>query len=291
MSPAVGVAPRTRRESLQADAAMVLVTLIWGTTFPLNKQVLAVMSPFGFMVVRFTLASAAMVLLARGRLLRMDRRSWGAASVLALFMFFGFTLQVLGLRLTTPTKNAFLTCVSVPLVPFVGLWLLRHRPPVKAWIGCALAFIGSAVLTYQPGLVIGTGDLLSLGCAVLFAFQIVLVSKFMPGRDATAMTTAVCLFTVLLAALAQLVTREPAVALAVVPWKSMLWLGLVATGVPLTVQNWAQKHTPAVHAAIIFGLEPVFAALFSYLWMGEVLGARGWVGSGIILAGILVAEL
>jgi drug/metabolite transporter (DMT)-like permease len=282
---------RTRRESLQADAAMVLVTLIWGTTFPLNKQILETLPPFAFMVVRFTMATASLALLARGNLLRMDRRAWGAAFVLALFMFAGFSFQIFGLRLTTPTKSAFLTCVSVPLVPFVGLWLLRNRPPVQAWIGCALAFAGSMLLTYQPGILMGPGDLLSLACAVLFAFQIVLVSRFMPGRNAAAMTTAVCFFTILFAVVGWAVAREPVVAVSAYPWKVMLWLGVIATGVPLLVQNWAQKHTSAVHAAIIFGLEPVFAAFFSYLWLGDQMALRAWIGSGVILAGIVISEL
>ena len=281
----------SRRETLGADALLALATLIWGTTFPINKQLLQHLPPFGYMWVRAGVATVALAILARGKLLRLGRDGWARALLLSVILFAGFAFQMFGLRLTTPTKSAFLTCVSVPLVPFVGLWLLRSRPNVQAWIGCGLAFAGSLVLTYQPGILIGTGDLLTLVCAVCFALQIVLVSRFMPGRDPAAMTAAVLLFNVPLGAAAAVVAGEPALSFPTLPWGTMLWLGVMASAATLLIQSWAQKHTPAVHAAIVFTLEPVFAALFSYLWMGERLGPRTIAGSVFILAGIVVAEL
>ncbi|MBI5836381.1 MAG: DMT family transporter [Candidatus Eisenbacteria bacterium] len=281
----------TRRESLVADGALALTTVIWGTTFPLNKQILEILPPFGFMCLRFVLATVALALVARGSLARLDRRAWGAALLLSALLFLGFAFQLYGLRMTTPTKNAFLTSVSVPMVPFIGLWILRHRPGIASWIGCGLAFAGSLILTYQPGILIGPGDLLTLVCALCFAVQIVMMSKLMPGRSATAMTTAVCLCTALFSGAAWFVFREPRIDPAVVPWGAMLWLGVIANGIPLLVQSWAQKHTTAVHVAVIYALEPLFAALFSYLWLGDQMTPQAWVGGGVILAGVVVSEL
>ena len=281
----------SRRESLLADASLVLVTLIWGTSFPMMKGVLAEFPPFPISTIRLAIATLGLLAVARERVLRLDRAAWGGAALIALTLGAGFLFQIAGLVHTTPINSAFLTSLSVPIVPFASLWVLRSRPPLAAWIGCGLAFGGSLLLTWQPGVGIGPGDSLTIVCAAFWGLEIVLISKYTAGRDVVAMTAAFCAIATVLSLATWIVSGQPAPPLRALPWPTLLYLGLVVAAATLLIQSLAQQHTSAVHTAVIFALEPLWAALFSWLWIGETMGPRALAGSGAILAGILVSEL
>ena len=281
----------TRRESLLADGLLVLVTIIWGTSFPLTKQVLAKVPNFTYTTIRYGIAFVALAILAGSNLWRLGAKGWRDAGLLGGLLLLGFMFQITGLRLTSSTHSAFITALSVPLVPFASIILTGKRPPLGAWIGCLMAFAGCAYLTLQTGFQLLPGDLISLGCAVVWAFLIVLIGELMPRYHALAMTAAMAAVCVVGAGLVALLLRESPPAPAVMPWPQILWLGLALGGFSMWAQNVAQQHTPAYHAAIIFSLEPIWASLFAHRWAGEPLGPRIWISAAIILAGIAISEL
>lgn len=281
----------TRRESLLADGLLILVTVIWGTSFPLTKQVLAQVPNFSYTTIRYGIAFIALAIFAGPNLWRLGRKGWRDAGLLGGLLLLGFMIQTAGLRLTSSTHSAFITSLSVPLVPFASIALTRKQPPLGAWIGCLLAFAGCAFLTLQSGFRLMPGDAISLGCAFVWAFLIVLIGEIMPRYQAMAMTAAMAAVCVLGAGAMALVIREAPPPLAAMPWPQILWLGLALGGFSMWAQNTAQQHTPAYHAAIIFSLEPIWASLFAHQWAGEPLGPRIWISAAIILAGIAISEL
>jgi drug/metabolite transporter (DMT)-like permease len=186
----------------------------------------------------------------------------------------------------------------VVIVPLVSAVILRRSPAPRAWAGVGLAVGGLALLSLQAGLRIETGDLLVLGCAFSFAAHILLTGHLAPRHDPLLLTlgqivtvlilnaAAALIFDVRPAGLSALVGRIDARVLA-----AAAFTGLLATAAAFAIQTVAQRFTTATHTALIFAAEPVFAGLFSFLLIGELLGPRQLAGCGLILAGMVVAEM
>jgi len=282
--------------SLKAHLLLVLVTLVWGVTFVEIKDVLSDISPLLFNAVRMTLAGATLALVFRKHL-RMTRAALRTGIWMGTLLWMGYEFQTTGLVLTTPSKSAFLTGVSVVLVP-VFLALIWRRP-INRWtsLGVLAAFLGLCLLTVpnsgSGGLLSGInrGDLLTLGCAVTFGFQIIFMGRAMRAHPFEQIATLqACAAAVLMAASVPLLEKphvvwSPRVVVAI------LVTGLLATAAAFTIQAWAQQFTPPTHTALIFVLEPVFAWASSSLLMGERLGTRAGVGALLIIAGVLLSEL
>lgn len=276
---------------LRADLWLMLVALIWGGTFVVVKNELAYVGPLAFVALRFAFALLAMALLARRTLARMGRRPLAAGSLIGVFLFGGYALQTLGLAHTTASKAGFITGLSVVLAPLFALFLLGQRPPPLALLGVALATGGLALLTVTESLSLAIGDLLVLGCAASFALHIVAISGFAPKMDTLALTTVQIGVVAIAAAVsaAMLEPLPPSLGARTVVVAALM--GLIATAFTLTVQNRVQQFTTATHTALVFSLEPVFAALFAFLLAGERLEGRQLLGCALILAGMVVAEV
>ena len=276
-------------KSTRAELALAGITVIWGSTFVLVKSALADVSTILFLALRFGLAALVLAAVYR-RSIRRD--GWGPGLAAGGLLFVAYFFQTTGLELTTPSKSAFLTGLSIPMVPLAGFFVYKNRPRVFEAVGILVASVGMALMTLPAsGIEIGRGDSLSILCAVTFAIHIVLVSHYTPliGFETIAVVQVATA-----AALAMLTFRfaEPVrfhlnagVAIAV------LVTGLLATAVAFTTMAWAQQYTTATRSALIFALEPVVAWITSYLLTGETMNLRGKAGAGLILAGILMVEL
>jgi drug/metabolite transporter (DMT)-like permease len=279
-----------------ADLALLALTLFWGTTFHFVKGVLEVASPGLFLAARFGVAAAVLGLVA---LLRRRPRGTGFLRhgvLLGVFMLAGFVLQTVGLRHTTPARSGFLTGLAVLFVPFLARFLLARRVRLSSWAGVAFAVAGLGLLTRPFAGTIGAavrfGDLLTAGCAVAFGLQIVFTSEWAPRHPLVPLTLVQVGVTfagalLMLALEPGYFDRSRAAQFAGV----VLFTGLCMTALAFLVQNWAQRHTTAVRAALIFSLEPVAAALFSHFYGGEPLGGLDWAGGGLIALGVVVGEV
>lgn len=284
--------PLSPSARLRADAALLGITAIWGSTFVLVKDALDRASPFVFLALRFALAGAVVTVLARGQL--RDRASVRRGLVLGVFVFVGFALQTFGLADTTPSRSAFITGLSVALVPFVAVFLFRRWPRVPSLLGIALAVIGLYWLTLSGSAPSGgarlRGDLLTLGCAVAYAFHIAINERFAAISKIFAMVAVQLWVVSLLSAICIPFFGGKLVLDGVLVW-GVVFTGLFATALAILVQTWGQARTTAVRAALIFSLEPVFAAVYSVLLGREQLGAKEAVGGGLIVLGVAVAEV
>ena len=299
-------APRNlsaRRADLSADAVLVAVTALWGLSFVIVKSVVADAPPAAFLLFRFLLAVALLIPAAVGRGISAVALRDGV--VAGLLLAAGMTLQVLGQVETTASKAAFLTGLSVVLTPFAAYVRARRVPSRENAAGIGLASVGFFLLAWPAeGGPMNRGDLLMLGCGVVFAFYIVELGERGPAHDALPLT-AVQIGTV--AAVAAVVTLllhvVPPAQLAIARFEtrplvwnrsfvaSVLFLGSVGTVGTFFGQTWAQRRMSATHAAILFALEPVFAAILAALFLGERLGRRALAGAVLVLAGIVVSEV
>lgn len=274
-----------------ADLSLLLLTCAWGSTFLLVKNVVATTATGPFLMVRFGIAAAA---LGAVWLWRRDRPTpglWRDGLLLGLAMLTGFTFQTLGLVHTTPSRSAFITGLCVLLVPFLGRFLYQRHVPASSWVGVILA-TGGLVALFQDAISesVQLGDLLTAVCAVAYAFQIVWTGEFSRRHPLTLLTLTQVGVTFLGSAL--LVPLEP-VRFGGGPgfWASILFMALAMTAGAFFVMNWAQRHTSAVRAALIYSLEPVTASLFSWYFGGEVMTRSHLVGGGLIVLGVLTGEV
>ncbi|MGC8779781.1 MAG: DMT family transporter [Anaerolineae bacterium] len=286
-----------------ADAALLVVTAIWGGTFVMVKDAVSSYPVFSFLAIRFAIAAVALLPFvylrrrARGRVGPAGRTlrwpAFGAAAAgIGLALFAGYALQTAGLSLTTPAKAGFITGLSVVIVPAVATLSGRSEQGAgrAAWLGVGLAAVGLALLSLQEGFSIAAGDLLVFGCAIGFAAHILLTGRFSPRHDPVLLTFGQVIVVAVCAAAAALFfeVRPP---LSGPVLFAAAFTGILATSLAFGVQTVAQRFTHATHTALIFAAEPVFAALFSFLLIGELLGPRQLLGCGLILAGMLVSEL
>jgi drug/metabolite transporter (DMT)-like permease len=281
---------RAERAAL-ADGVLVLVTAIWGASFVVVQDALKLADPFTFLVLRFTLAATVLTVLDWRSLA--NRRLLVTGGALGALLFVGFVTQTAGLQFTTPSRSGFLTGLSVLLVPFVGLLLFRKWPSPPVLLGVALAVAGLWFLTGGMSSSSGPtakGDLLTIACAVAFAFYIVLLEPAARVHRSTPLV-AVQLWVVTLLALAALPFVPRHLEATPAFWWAVAYTGLLSTAFCLLAQTWAQARTSAVRAALIFALEPVFAAVFSVAVGRERLGTRELAGGTLIVLGIVAAEL
>lgn len=288
-----------------------MTTLIWGSTFVVVKDVLDQWPPLFYITSRFVISGAVLLLLFPKFALGTNRKELLSGVTLGLLLGGGFALQTFGQVYTTPSKSAFITGLTTPLVPFAALILLKVRPNTENLIGVVLASTGGIlILAPTQAEAVNKGDLLTLGCTVLFAVHITLMSVYSRQVDLRRLTvlqinTVAVIFLGLFAsvlaislfkpeALAQFVFQEnliPAISGRVAA--QVVYLAVVATVITFLFWTWGQSRVSATHAAIIFALEPVFATIFAVIvrGSGEFFGVRGSIGAALILAGVIVSEL
>lgn len=281
---------RASLSSLLADAGLALVTLIWGLTFVVVKDAVAQVPVMTFLAWRFGVGAVALLPLSFRGLRRATRREWAAGALIGVSLFAGYVLQTAGLQWTTASKTGFITGLYVPLVPLFAWPLMGEKPSRHAVIGLILATIGLALLSLRGDLQIEKGDLLVLGCAIAFAWQVVLIAYFAPRMPALTLAQVQITVVAVASALVSLGLGEQLLPLPRGVWGAVAFNGVIATSVALGLQNYLQGKTSATHAAFIFVLEPVFAAMFGWLLAGETLDLRGWLGSAMILAGMIVGQ-
>jgi drug/metabolite transporter (DMT)-like permease len=276
----------------RAELTLAGITVLWGTTFVVVKSALSEIPTFAFLALRFTVAAVALALIYRSAIRRVGLIGGILAGGL---LFVAYSFQTLGLGLTTPSKSAFLTGLSIPMVPLASSLVYRIKPRLVEVAGILIASVGMMLMTL-PSLrfEMSRGDTLSFLCAVVFALHIVVIGHYSPliGFESLAVFQVGTAAVLGLSVYGGLLAFGRPVAL---HWSqgavaAILITGLLATALAFTAMAWAQQYTSPTRAALIFSIEPLVAWLTSYWLTGETMTNRGKVGAVAILAGILLVE-
>jgi len=284
---------------LQANGLMLLAALIWGSAFVGQVQAMAGVGPFTFTSLRFALGAAVVAPLAwrEWRGLRANGHRLGAAHaawtvLLGSLLCAGVLMQQIGLMGTTVTNAGFLNVLYVPLVPLLAWAFQRQRPGWGVALAVPACLGGTALLTGAGSLAqMSTGDAWVLASALPWAVHVLLVGA-VANRMQGAFVLAcgqfgVCALGSGLPALALESISSAGLATAGV---AIAYTGILSVGVGFTLQVVGQRHAPPADAAILLSSETVFAAAFGALLMGDRLSPTGWLGCGLILAGILLVQ-
>ena len=277
-------------------ALIVLATIIWGFSFVVMKDVVAVLPPAWLLGFRFTAAGLILLAVLWKRVRRaFSVKALSAGALLGVFDFAAFWTQTVGLEHTTPGINAFLTATYCVIVPFLW-WVIARRRPTVFNIGAAvLAVAGIWLVSVSAGgedLALGFGEGMTLLCALLFAVHIVFVSKFSLVHDVLVLTVFQFLAEGLLGLLvgAGLETLPPLDRVTPSIIGSMAFLTVFASIVAFGIQNVSLAHVPPAQASLLLSLESVFGVVFSVLLYGERLTSRLVSGFALIFAAIVVSE-
>jgi len=276
----------TRRAPL---LALVGVTVIWGVTFVQVQDAIALYPLFAFLAVRFTISTAVLAPFAFGSLRRLPRSGYLVGVGVGVLLATAYALQTAGLDRTTVASTGFITGLYVVFTPLLALAFFGTAVPRALWLGIALSVVGLLLLNGVPG---GStlGNVLVLGNAVFQAMQITAMERYAPRYDPRALTflqmgTSAVAFIVIALALGDLQAPHGWTV-----WSALIVTGVFAGALGYLIATWVQARTTAARAALVFTLEAPFAALAGVLLADEVLGWAGWLGCGVMMAGILVAE-
>ncbi|MBB3119898.1 DMT family transporter [Pseudoduganella violacea] len=282
--------------------ALLLVTVVWGTTFPAMKDMTGYLSANWIVVSRFTMAG----LLLSPFLLRARWKDLHYGFLAGLVLFFCYLFQVEGLALTTSNRNAFICGLNVLVPPLLGR-LLGRKAEGRIVLALALAMAGLFALCWDGNLAWARGDTLALLAALCFGVYILMMEAFSRKAERLMTLTAAQIWTVAICAGLWILLRE-------VPrgqidvhqdqlnywayvWQglklysvNLIYLGVVATAAIISLQTWGQSHATANEAAVIYAFEPGCAAIFAYFWLGETLGWTGLLGAVLLISGMIVSQ-
>jgi drug/metabolite transporter (DMT)-like permease len=270
---------------------LLLVTLVWGTTFPLLKSAAVDLNGVEISTFRFLIAALCMFPF----LIRTPRETWKDGTVLGVLALGSYVTQAYGLQHISSNRSAFITSLNVLMVPFLGL-MLGGRLSWLVLLAAFAACSGIGLMSWESG---GNlmGDGATLLCAFFYAAYVVALSRCSGRHEARHLAAAQIAVMAALAGLWMIAQSINTGALMTLParvqpyWMTLLYLGACATAGMLFLQAVGQRNVSADKAAIIYVMEPVFAALFGWLWLDELLGWRGVVGGVLVIGAIVMSEL
>ncbi|NLI20091.1 MAG: DMT family transporter [Clostridiales bacterium] len=302
-------------KSLRANLLLLLTALIWGVAFVAQDVAMDSMEPFTFNAARMLVA--ALALLPAIRLMdvadRRRARKTGAPSASApsaftamapspkrtlilggvccgVALFLGSSLQQFGIRDTSAGKAGFVTALYIVLVPLSGLFF-RRSVRRNVWLAVGLCVAGLFLLCVTEVFTVAPGDLYLLLCAVAFTVHILVIDHFSPRTDCVRMSCLQFFVASALCGVMMLLTEHPSLPALLKGWVPLLYAGVLSGGMGYTLQMIAQRDTDPTVASLLMCLESVFAVLAQWVILGDLLTARELLGCGLMLIGIVLAQL
>jgi drug/metabolite transporter (DMT)-like permease len=274
-----------------AELALIAIAAVWGLTFVMVKDAIALLPIMAFLAYRFIPAALIVAVIFWRPLRGRTAAGWRAGLLMGVFLAGAYIFQTLGLEETSASNAGFITGLFVVLTPVLGAVFLRHAVPAIAWAAAGVAMLGLWLLSGAGGGFDLRGDGLVLLCAFSIAAHILAtadaVKRFDVGALLAVQLGVVGLLSLGIGAAAGQLERPEGATV----WSALLVTSLVASALGFFVQSFAQQHAPPARTALILASEPAFAGLFGWLLNDERLTATGWLGAGLIMAAIVAVEI
>lgn len=277
----------------KAESIMILVVALWGITFSLTKAILDEIQIFNFMAMRFLIGGGILLLILflRGKL-KVDVNQLRAGVITGIVLFLGFTFHTIGLKYTSVTKNAFIVGSSVIFVPFIESFIRKNKQTKLTWNRTYMTILGLALVTLEGHLGgLNIGDIMSIIGSIILAVYVILVELYVSQYNATIIATIQISTVGILSLLVSLIFETPTIYMTQRSWWYMIYMGLLCTGIAYLIANIAQKYVPTTNMAIIYTLEPIFAAIFGWIFMSEIMGVQSMIGACIIIISVSLPNI
>ena len=273
-----------------AQIGLLIVAIIWGLTFVLVKEALNDAPPFSFAALRFGLATLITLLIVNKNIITSTKNEIIGGILCGFLLFLGYAFQNFGLMNTTATKSAFITSISVLIVPLLLFAMNIQKVKLRIWVAVLLATLGLYLLIL-PGGGINFGDVITFGCAISFALHIIFQDYYLKKEIRLLPFFCIQLAFVTLISFIHAHVFEPETII----WSTRLINAIIITGIFATLiafftMIWAQKILNPSETAIIFAMEPVAAAFFAMVFAGEILGLLGWIGGGLVCLAVVYGK-
>ncbi|MDQ6599394.1 DMT family transporter [Bacillus salipaludis] len=288
------------KKPIIADISLLLVTLVWGTTFVLVQNAIDLLEPFSFNGVRFLIAALllfiCLILFDKKQLKLLNGKMLLSGVFIGFWLFLGYATQTIGLLYTTSSKAGFITGLSVVLVPLLSIFLAKQYPSRNAIFGVCTATIGLFFLTMTDVTGLNIGDGFVLVCAISFAMHIIMTGKFSSKYPSLLLTVIQITTVAVLSIISSFIfedwerSLEPGILLSNDVLIAIIITSVFATAAAFLIQTNFQKYTTATRVALIFAMEPVFAAVAGYFWAHDRLSISALFGCILIFAGMIIAE-
>ncbi|WP_277586549.1 DMT family transporter [Psychrobacillus antarcticus] len=272
------------------EILLVFTAIIWGSGFVASAVALEHYTPYQILAGRFLIGAVILSLLFFKKLYNLKKSTLLKGAILGIFLYIAFALQTVGLQFTTPSKNAFLTAVNVVIVPFIGFLIYKRKIDMYELTGAILAIVGIAVLSLKFSTDVNVGDLLTLGCAVGFAFHIFYTAKFVKTEEPVVLTIVQMVTAAAIGCIVVLFRAETSFSMETEGMMNLLYLGIFSTTIAFLMQTVAQKYITETKAAIILATESFWGMVFSIIILSEVMTGRMIIGALLILLAILISE-
>ncbi len=271
---------------------LIVTTVIWGSSFVVMKNSVAVISPTYLLALRFTIASAALVAVFWKRVRALKKQDLLCGGLLGFFLFVSYFFQTYGLKYTTASKNAFITTLYVILVPFLHWFFNRKKPSRNNVAAAVIAVFGLALLSLEGDLSVNIGDILTFICGFFYAVHIVFIDRYTEEHDPVGLTvTQMAVAAILSWIVAPLL--EGSMDFRVIDKAMMaglLYLGIFSTMIGFLLQNVGQKHLSPNTSSILLSFESVFGLFFSVLFLKDPVTLKLAAGCVLMFASVILSE-
>lgn len=286
------------KKELKSSMLLLLTAAIWGFAFVAQRMGTMYVGAFTFNGFRFVLGSLSLVPLLIYSWKKSDKgpkdsviakNNLKAGVAAGSVLFIAASLQQIGLIYTDAGKAGFITGLYIVIVPILGMFL-KQRIHISTWAGIALAVSGLYFLSVTEGFNIAKGDLYVTIGAFFWAIHILIIDHYTKIIDAIKLSFLQFVTCSVLSLVTAFIFEDISyrgLSMVIIP---LLYGGIMSAGVAYTLQIVGQKHARPSHAAIAMSMESVFASIGGYLILKEVLGVRGYIGSGLMLAGMLLSQ-
>ena len=283
------------RLQYKAELFLLFTAIFWGLSFPLIKIGLIYVSPFAFVFYRFLITTIIFIIIFRKKLPGIKFKELKYGFILGIYLYIGFITQTIGLKYTTAANSAFITGTNIVLIPFVQILLVKTKPKIENIIGIIIVVIGLFFLTEIKNANFNYGDFITLFCAISFAIYIVLLDKYYKktgyfeliyGQFITMVF--LCLFGMFF--IEYLILDEYYFELNFESSFTLIFTSLLATLLGLYIAIKYQKFTTPVRAGLIYNMEQIFAVIFAYFIINELLSFNQLIGAIIMFTGLLISE-
>jgi drug/metabolite transporter (DMT)-like permease len=274
-----------------ANAMLFVVTLFWGFSYLFMKMGLNFIQEYNLIALRFGIAFFLAAVIFKTRLLKATTKTIRYAFTLGFILFLVFSCITFGIKFTSTSHAAFLVSLTVIFVPILTALITKKIPEINVMVGVGFALLGVGLLTLNNQLIINFGDLLCIAGALLYATHIIVTEKLTKAVDSIVLGIIQLGFAGALGLIFSLFWEVPRFPLTTQEWLPILVLSVLCSAIGFIVQTVAQQHTTSTNTGLIFSLEPVFAALFAFVFLGEILSDQGLLGGIFVLFGVIYSQV
>lgn len=283
---------------------LLITALIWGMAFVAQSSAMDKIDSFTFMSVRFFIGFLSLmpVILVRNGIMKkknqyqpMDREQRKLILVGGLLcglgLFGGSALQQVGIALGAETgKAGFLTALYILIVPILGIFL-KKKVGLKVWLCVFVAVVGVFFLSVKKGFQLEKEDILLIGCAFAFSFQIMFVDYYSPKVDGVVLSAIQFVVVSLISTVLMFTLETPRVSDILAAMGPILFAGIMSSGVAYTLQIIAQRYAKPTEASLIMSLESAFALLGGMIILHQKPTVRETIGMALMFVAIMVSQI